>query len=451
MLLPKGSALIGSITRIEDTTRAKPIDFRKRLEHMPPPELAPRNLAEFWEGQFSAHLARKRPNTRNQYKLRWQTWIEPAFGDRPLADITPWMVEEWLRWLRTEARTTRWAEKDAKNSRPLAASYIYQIHTALSAILSRAVRMHLITYNPAKLARDELPAFVPSEATQKRPRRWTLADARKFFSCPGVTFDIRAARATAFYCLLRIGEVCGLRWQCVRLEHEIPHVVIEKSYGGPTKNGRPRSIPIHPELMPVLKKWHAKGWRKKFGQDPRPEDLVFPNARGGMATATREGYYRALRIADVPLIRHHGLRHSFAQLLREESIPAAEIAALLGHTSEDKDTPGVTRTYVKDSLPVMWGIMRKFPGIYRTEAKAAEARSTKEFDGTRPVGVSLGSPAEAREEDPSMSNKDECSDSRTSASSAFEAQGEHGADELLAKSEYEPESFSMLRDLWGDE
>ena len=45
-------------------------------------------------------------------------------------------------------------------------------------------------------------------------------------------------------------------------------IEVRKSFDGPPKNGKPRVIPLHPELAPILRAWLSRC-------PPTPEGLVF--------------------------------------------------------------------------------------------------------------------------------------------------------------------------------
>ena len=60
--------------------------------------------------------------------------------------------------------------------------------------------------------------------------------------------DPRAA--VALYTSLRCREIAGLTWECGRCD--LGRLDGRRSFAGPTKNGKPCSVSLHPELVPIL-------------------------------------------------------------------------------------------------------------------------------------------------------------------------------------------------------
>ncbi|GID92160.1 tyrosine-type recombinase/integrase [Amorphoplanes digitatis] len=104
------------------------------------------------------------------------------------------------------------------------------------------------------------------------------------------------------------------------------------------KGGRPRSVPIGPELDAVVDRY-VESRRLRFGR-VSPADPLFldrrgrPLRRGGLQYLV-ESCYRRAGIADrVPRgAQLHALRHTFATRLAEDGANASEIMRLLGHAS----------------------------------------------------------------------------------------------------------------------
>ncbi|GAC1341966.1 MAG: hypothetical protein NVSMB23_14180 [Myxococcales bacterium] len=62
--------------------------------------------------------------------------------------------------------------------------------------------------------------------------------------------------AMAVYTGMRMGELFGLRWVDVNLETERIHV--RRSYRTTPKSGKARTLPLNPQLAPILKAWKAR-------------------------------------------------------------------------------------------------------------------------------------------------------------------------------------------------
>jgi integrase len=142
---------------------------------------------------------------------------------------------------------------------------------------------------------------------------------------------------TAIYCGLRKGELTGLTWASVHLEQARIDVV--RSYRVAPKSGLARHVPMHPELVRILRAWQP-------ACPPSKEGLVFPfiGPRAAyMASANDDrGLRELLRLAGchVPKKPWHALRHTFASHAVMSGTPLYDVQKLLGHS-----TPMMTQRY----------------------------------------------------------------------------------------------------------
>lgn len=128
---------------------------------------------------------------------------------------------------------------------------------------------------------------------------------------------------------LRLGEVCGLRSSDVDLPKRL--ITVRRSYGGPTKSGRVRQVPILDPLLSPLRAWMA---------DARP-GLMFTGSAGQMLRRDasffkRERYLGAiLERAGMPrdYISYHGTRHTFASSWMRAEGSVYKLQKILGHQS----------------------------------------------------------------------------------------------------------------------
>jgi site-specific recombinase XerD len=104
------------------------------------------------------------------------------------------------------------------------------------------------------------------------------------------------------------------------------------------KGGRPRTVPIEPELDAVVERY-VDSCRVRFGRVSPAAPLLVdrhgaPLRRGGLQYLVRSCYRRAGITDRVPRgAQLHALRHTFATRLAEDGANASEIMRLLGHAS----------------------------------------------------------------------------------------------------------------------
>jgi integrase/recombinase XerC len=104
------------------------------------------------------------------------------------------------------------------------------------------------------------------------------------------------------------------------------------------KGGRPRTVPIEPELDAVVDRY-LDSRRVRFGRAQPTSPLLVdrkgvPLKRGGLQYLVESCYRRAGITDRVPRgAQLHALRHTFATRLAEDGANASEIMRLLGHAS----------------------------------------------------------------------------------------------------------------------
>ncbi len=123
--------------------------------------------------------------------------------------------------------------------------------------VERAPMEHLLEYLGTK-DRGEIARLIST--ARKRASKGSYDDRLLY-----------AMVATALFTGLRKGELFGLRWQDLDLEHRRLDVV--RSYNGAPKGNKARHLRINVRLVPILKEWE--------GQCPPTDDgLVFPLRSG---------------------------------------------------------------------------------------------------------------------------------------------------------------------------
>ena len=134
----------------------------------------------------------------------------------------------------------------------------------------------------------------------------------------------------------RQGEVLGLKWSDVDFQTKQVHISRTFNHGRffiPKTKGSARRIDIAPTVHKELAVWKLKSG----GQD---EDLIFPNEAGqplNYSNVVQRYFLKALKDAEIPRLRFHDLRHTYASLLIEQGENIKYVQTKLGHS-----TPTVT-------------------------------------------------------------------------------------------------------------
>lgn len=139
---------------------------------------------------------------------------------------------------------------------------------------------------------------------------------------------------------LRIGEVCALKWSDINVTDGILTVnrTIERIYiiegekkhtelviNTPKTKNSCREIPMNKELLGMLKPL------KKVVDD---DYYILTNDERPIEPRTYRNYYkRLMEKLDIPKLKYHGLRHSFATRCIEVGCDYKTVSVLLGHSN----------------------------------------------------------------------------------------------------------------------
>lgn len=162
---------------------------------------------------------------------------------------------------------------------------------------------------PRALSRPQLKALWAALATPEhegRSARWHRERNRR-------------AIFLMLFAGLRISEACALLWGDVDLE--IGQLLVRDG-----KNGKFRTLPLHPTLWAELRKV----------QNPDPAHAVMSTPDGTPLTSRGADYIFRRWLPDRGLrITAHQLRHTFASEMLRNGAPLVDIQSALGHESLD--------------------------------------------------------------------------------------------------------------------
>ena len=143
---------------------------------------------------------------------------------------------------------------------------------------------------------------------------------------------------------MRRGEALGLHWRDVSLDHAwvSVHQALVLVGNEPalqetkTAKGR-RSIALSPETVAALRAHRKRQLAEKMslGPDYAESDLVFRREDGTLvhpSTLSRR-FGKLVRQTDLPEIRLHDLRHTFATAMLQAGVNVKVVSEMLGHAS----------------------------------------------------------------------------------------------------------------------
>lgn len=225
--------------------------------------------------------------------------------------------------------------RDAMRAKGYRPSTINQTLGRVSLLFNWAIEHEIIDCKNPFDRVERMPAR-PSEEC------YTRADVERLLAPE----HLHPLVAVALYCGLRRGELAGLTWECVRFD--LGRLDVKRSFKSLPKNGKPRTIPLHAELVPILREWQTRCPESR-------ERLVFPMrvgkqcrmyTRSTMGTMIRAIVKRAGCRDDFerPL---HAMRRTFATLFNESGGSRDALEQILGHSASGNK---ITALYVLPSI-----------------------------------------------------------------------------------------------------
>ena len=263
-------------------------------------------------------LDSKEPNIRHstyqQYKGHVDNHLKPYFEKLKVNQLNFEAIEKFKKHCLDEGVT---------------APTLRKILVSLGGILRYAVRMRYIDYNAVREV--DKPKGKSTHNDKDEMIILSPVDIRKLFDATKEQKS-RVLFMAAVFTGLRQGELLGLEWGDIDWTN--CQVCVRRTYNHgrfyePKSKASRRRVDLAPELISELKKW-------KLACPPGEHDLVFPTEIGtpqSSSNVLRRQFFPALRKANLPKIRFHDLRHTYASLLIDQGEHPKYIQNQLGHSS----------------------------------------------------------------------------------------------------------------------
>ena len=265
-----------------------------------------------------------RESTLDSYRGMVNNQVKPFIGNKQLASLTTADIQKFYNKIKKEGRV----REHPVHGKTLADSMVRSVHMMLHEALDMAVKERLLAKNPTN------GTTIPK---CNYPEKQILGDNQL------ETF-LEAIRGQEYWCDffyvevmtgLRRGEICGLKWQDIDFEENklrVKRSVSVKRGGGvnigetKTETGV-RCIEMPPSVAELLKNRKQTAITEwVFPAFLNPEQPIHPQAA-----------YRKLKVilrnAELPLIRFHDLRHTFATHATQGGVDPKTLAGILGHTN----------------------------------------------------------------------------------------------------------------------
>ena len=267
-----------------------------------------------------------RESTLDSYKAMIKNQIKPYLGDRPLSALTAQELQKFYNTIKKNGRV----KPDRQHGTELADSMVRGIHMMLHKALDMAVRLRLIVKNPTVGTTIPKNNYPPKQILNDEQLERFMQRIRQ----DERWYDFFYTELTTG---LRRGEICGLKWEDFDAENgklKVRRSVAKRKGGGlnigetKTETGT-RTIVLPPSTAELLRK------RKETAIS----EWIFPNIYEPEKTMHPDYAYHRLKTllkqAELPLIRFHDLRHTFATMALENGMDIKTLSAMIGHVSAE--------------------------------------------------------------------------------------------------------------------
>lgn len=271
-------------------------------------------IADLWKEEKRQFVKK---STLAAYSLIVETHLQPAFGN--LTAVTENDVQDFVLH---------------KLNGGLSQKTIKDMIIVLRMILKFGAKKNYCVYAP-------IDVIFPTDRERQELEVLSITNQKKIMRFVEDNFTFR--NLGIFICLstgIRIGEICALTWNDIDTDNGVIHIrkTIQRIYirengirhtelmiDTPKTATSIRDIPMTKDLLSVL-----KPLRKVVN------DSFFVLTNDSMPTEPRtyRNYYKKLLVKlDIPPIKFHGLRHSFATRCIESHCDYKTVSVILGHSN----------------------------------------------------------------------------------------------------------------------
>ena len=273
-----------------------------------------KTVVELWQADKQQYVKK---STFAAYSLLITNHLLPAFAGN--ADIHEEDVQQFVF---------------AKLDEGLSQKSVKDILIVLKMVLRFGVKYNLIAHR-------QIDIRFPTERERQEVEVLSKANQRKIMEFVKSNFTFQ--NLGIYICLsagLRIGEVCALTWDDIDAEQGVIYVTktIQRIYlvgemekhteviiDTPKSKNSIREIPMTRDLMRII---------KPLKKVVNGSFYVLTNSAAPTEPRTYRNYYkRLMKQLDIPALKFHGLRHSFATRCIESNCDYKTVSVLLGHSN----------------------------------------------------------------------------------------------------------------------
>ncbi len=294
-------------------------------------------LADFVPMYLDIKKGSLSPRIHFEYERTLNDVILPALGHIKLSELRSAHVQAFVNQLQGDVRRKKDGTIDENNPK-LSPATIRRKLTVLQSVLTQAVKLGLISQNPADSKRLTLP-----KVTTPKIEIFSKQAAARMLECledEPLQFQVLIQLAIMSGC--RCGELCALKFS--DFDYETCKLTVERSAYKlkgqpiaikPPKDYEVRTITLNPHCIELVKPLQAEKRREaqRLGTAWKGSDWVFTQADGEIInpqTPTVQ-FSKFLARHGLEHKKFHALRHSSATLLLYGGANIKTVQQRLGH------------------------------------------------------------------------------------------------------------------------
>ena len=273
-----------------------------------------KEVAELWKADKKQYV---KESTYSAYCLLVVNHIIPYFGDKEE------FVEDDVQKFVLDSLNTGLSEKTTKD-----------IVVVIKMVQKFGAKKNLMSLNPIDI-------IYPMTSSKKELKVMSKDNQKKLLNYLNDNFSFKNLGITICLCTgLRIGELCALRWcdfdldqKILKIRHSLQRIYIidgNKKYtkikvDKPKTKESNRDIPLTNGLYTII---------KPLLKVVKLTNYVLSNDENPIEPRTYRNYYKKiLKKLEIPYLKFHGLRHSFATRCIESKNSVKAVSVILGHAN----------------------------------------------------------------------------------------------------------------------
>ena len=327
-------------------------------------------LSEWLDRWLEQMVAILRPSTLEHYRSDMEHYVKPYLGQKKLTQITASDLRKLYDDLKKQGRV----HPRPGQSRGLSTTTVHGIHTTLHHALKSAVDQRLLPHNPADHVEPPKVAHKSMTILNEEQMDTFLAAVEQ----DSIWKDFFYTELTTG---LRLGEICGLMWSDFDVRKGTLNInrTLHKEQGGRLVTGDTKTYAGTRKIVLPDSTAERLRNRKKCSYSV----WIFPNPLRPEAPMNPTTAYHQLKKIlaenDLPGLRFHDLRHTFATHALANGVDAKTLSGILGHTKASFTVDTYTHTTTdmhRKAAEIVGGFLTDYLGEEMAPWQNAEPAAT---------------------------------------------------------------------------